>query len=137
MRHLPGALGRLAQSAGEASKTASQKVWLNLKNQCSRVLAVIEDALDSENIKERMWAVELLIKRFGVEKIFGSPDEPEARTLSEQKITDFSQLSDAQLMAQLEAFLKPVVAPNAKPQIAQIDEFDNIETINSLDEEAL
>lgn len=73
-----------------------------LKKRYTDVVRVIDDALASENLKDRIWAVEQILRRVKPEE-----DAPARTRTKKQLVTepDPSTLSDEELMARIEAYL--------------------------------
>ncbi len=67
-----------------------------------QIVEVIDEALGSDELKHRIWAVELLLKRFAPEK---APASKPARSPKQPPLPDLSSLSDEELMARIRRLL--------------------------------
>lgn len=79
-----------------------------LKDRFSKVLQVIDDALDSENIKDRTWAVDIILKRLGMESALtanpsGKPAKADKRAIAQE----VDALSDDELLTRIREQLHP------------------------------
>jgi hypothetical protein len=79
-----------------------------LESQYQRILQVIDDALNSDNFKERSWAVELWIKRLAMPDAEPT-DATTARRKKKNKLPspqELEALSDAELLTRIQDHLK-------------------------------
>lgn len=73
------------------------------KARLAKVLQVIDDALESESLKDRAWAVDVLLKRFGLDFGTEKPAAPCADTKALRKQTE--ALSDTELLSRIRTHL--------------------------------
>lgn len=85
-----------------------KRFWEALGDRYQRALQVIDEALASDNLKDKIWAVDLILKKTPASdttntKSVNIPDEPEEPILSPG---DLEQLSDAELLSKIRVHLK-------------------------------
>ena len=69
------------------------------QKRCYRIIEVIDDALNSENLRDRIWAVEQLLKRIKLENTSSSKKEYKLHP------TTLKGLSDEELMNNIQEML--------------------------------
>lgn len=72
----------------------------SLSDRYHRVLQVIDEALASESLKDKIWAVDLILKK--------TPNPETVRKSTEKKLdpTTLAQMDDAELLRQIRGHLK-------------------------------
>lgn len=68
-----------------------------------QIIEVIDEALGSEELKHRIWAVELLLKRFSPEK---NATANSTRSSKQPTLPNLSKLSDNELMSRIRHLLE-------------------------------
>ncbi|MEB3206240.1 MAG: hypothetical protein VKK59_02680 [Vampirovibrionales bacterium] len=85
-----------------------RKLITSLKSRVSKVLAVIDDALHSDSLRDRIWAVEQILKRIMPDKAAKLESLMPPRR-SGKALKDVSRLSDDDIMSELRDLLGPQV----------------------------
>jgi hypothetical protein len=78
--------------------------WTALGERYHRVLQVVDDALSSENLKERAWAVDVILKKMSVAE--KQSLQAEARVKPELTPEEIRQMDAETLMARIRDYLK-------------------------------
>jgi hypothetical protein len=69
-----------------------------------RALMVIDEALASDNLKDKIWAVDLILKRSPTPEVETQPKSPKkGKPLSKEEL---AQLSDVELLQRMRSYLK-------------------------------
>lgn len=76
-----------------------------LADRYNRVLGVIDEALDSESMKDKIWAVDLILKRTPTEEV-ASSDKKTKKAASTFDPTELEQLSEQELLNRVRGYIK-------------------------------
>ena len=79
------------------------KLMQAFMSRLEHIVEVIDDALSSENLRDRIWAVEQMLKRL---KIDDKLLEPKTSDDDENALNQLGQLSPTQLMRRIDDLLK-------------------------------
>ena len=78
-----------------------------LSERYQRVLGVIDEALDSESMKDKIWAVDLILKRSPVEDTAtNANDKKNKKTTSALDPAELEQLSEQELINRVRTYIK-------------------------------
>jgi hypothetical protein len=78
-----------------------------LAERYNRVLGVIDEALDSESMKDKIWAVDLILKRTPPCEDATPPSTPKGKKGSASlEPADLEQLSEQELLNRVRAYIK-------------------------------
>lgn len=100
-------------------KSPIQTLINALQQRLHHIVAVIDDALHSEQLKDRIWAVEQLFKRLKLEDLPASHPKPSPTRSGTPKTepplspAQLANLSDAELEARLLQLLHPNHSPSS------------------------
>lgn len=75
-----------------------------LKDRYHRVVEVIDEALDSENLRDKIWAVDQLFKRLKVD-LSAEPKEAATKKILDEKT--IKKMTDDELMDSIQQLLTP------------------------------
>ena len=97
---------KLKKSSGKSMLTSLKKMAGAFNRRYREVIRVIDEALASENLRERIWAVDQILKRTKPE-VWESAELSKARTQAAKlaKTLDPALLSDTELLSRIEAYL--------------------------------
>lgn len=76
-----------------------------LADRYNRVLGVIDEALDSESMKDKIWAVDLILKRTPTEET-GTSEKKTKKSASTLDPTELEQLSEQELLNRVRGYIK-------------------------------
>ncbi|MEB3245877.1 MAG: hypothetical protein VKJ06_07840 [Vampirovibrionales bacterium] len=76
-----------------------------LKKRLSQVLMVIDDALHSDALRDRIWAVEQILKRTAAAEA-KQPAKARLRRLPAKRETAIKQMSDAEILDELRQLIR-------------------------------
>ncbi len=102
-----------------------QKFMKSLQDRYHKVLGVLDEALDSENLKDKIWAVELILKRLKPEGHLPSPSHAPNKTPGTENIASsdpplspeaLKHLSNEELLAEIQGILSHESASNPSDQ---------------------
>lgn len=74
-----------------------------LSDRYQQALQVIDEALASESLKDKIWAVDLILKKTPAPEKTQPPEKPAEKPLSPAEL---GQLSDAELLSKIRSHLK-------------------------------
>ncbi|WP_303673614.1 hypothetical protein [Vampirovibrio chlorellavorus] len=77
-----------------------------LSDRYQRVLGVIDEALDSDSMKDKIWAVDLILKRTPTESPSGPASGKGKKTDAPLNPADLEQLSEQELLNRVRTYIQ-------------------------------
>ncbi len=77
-----------------------------LSDRYQRVLSVIDEALDSESMKDKIWAVDLILKRTPTDTPAPTPNGKGKKSDAPLNPADLEQLSEQELLNRVRTYIQ-------------------------------
>ncbi len=103
LESLNSAHKKTPKQAPVSDKNALRKLMEAFHKRFHRIIEVIDDALNSEQLKDRIWAVEQMLKRVKLDAI---PESFKNKKNPKNKDKKITELSDDELLKEIKKIIK-------------------------------